>query len=88
MWIGGCGVGYKFGWNLIDNQIICQFLFDRRPEHFVAIIMSLAAVMEKIQERLTQVDQNNRKVVAIFQVKAGDANWGKLSHYFSVNNLN
>lgn len=33
--------------------------------------------MDRIQERLNQVDPNNRKVVAIFQVKAGDANWGE-----------
>lgn len=39
--------------------------------------MALAAVMDKIKERLAQVDPNNRKVVAIFQMKAGDANWGK-----------
>lgn len=61
----------------LDGQIDCQFVLERRPEHFVKLIMSLAVLMEKIQERLNQVDQNNRKVVAIFQVKAGDANWGK-----------
>lgn len=39
--------------------------------------MALAAVMNHIKERLTKVDPNNRKVVAIFQIKAGDANWGE-----------
>lgn len=33
--------------------------------------------MDHIQERLKQVDLANRKVEAIFQVKAGDANWGE-----------
>ena len=47
------------------------------PVGSTAVIMSIAVLMDKIKERLTQVDPNNRKVVAIFQIVAGDANWGE-----------
>lgn len=39
--------------------------------------MSANDLFEKIRQRLAKVDPNNRKVVAIFQIKSGDLNWGK-----------
>lgn len=34
-------------------------------------------LLEKMRERLAKVDPNNRKVVAIFQIKCGDVNFGR-----------
>lgn len=42
--------------------------------------MSLNELLEKIRERLAKVDPNNRKVIAVFQVKTGDDSWGENRH--------
>lgn len=66
--VGGHSTESKSFWSVHRNT-------SRSP--YYQLIMSLATVMDHIKERLTKVDPNNRKVVAIFQIKAGDVNWGE-----------
>lgn len=46
--------------------------------------MSPNELFEKIRERLAKADPNNRKVVAIFQIKSGDLNWGEFDILVNV----
>lgn len=46
--------------------------------------LKLTEVMDKIKDRLTKVDPNNRKVIGIFQMKTGDDKWGKKHRNYSV----
>lgn len=42
---------------------------------------NLNEVMAQMRERLQKVDPNNRKVVAVFQMKSGGVNWGEFNKW-------
>lgn len=47
---------------------------------------NLNDIMEQMRERLKKVDPNNRKVVAVFQMKSGGIDWGELIKCCKKNN--